>query len=112
MSWFYLILAGMLEIGWPLGLKLAQQEGYRWHGFAAALACIATWRIGWQRRDDASIDRGATPAHRRAQRLAAGADASAASGAHAVDTGARAPAECGVSMGQKVCDHEPTPVPR
>ena len=30
----------MLEIGWPLGLKLAQQEGYRWHGFAAALACI------------------------------------------------------------------------
>ncbi len=29
MSWFYLILAGMLEIGWPLGLKLAQQEGYR-----------------------------------------------------------------------------------
>ena len=26
MSWFYLILAGMLEIGWPLGLKLAQQE--------------------------------------------------------------------------------------
>jgi len=41
MSWFYLILAVMLEIGWPLGLKLAQQEGYRWHGFAAALACIA-----------------------------------------------------------------------
>lgn len=41
MSWFYLILAGMLEIGWPLGLKLAQQDGYRWHGFAAALACIA-----------------------------------------------------------------------
>ena len=40
MSWFYLILAGMMEIGWPLGLKLAQQEGYRWHGFAAALACI------------------------------------------------------------------------
>ena len=40
MSWFYLILAGMLEIGWPLGLKLAQQEGYRWQGIAAALACI------------------------------------------------------------------------
>lgn len=40
MSWFYLILAGMLEIGWPLGLKLAQQEGYRWHGFVTALACI------------------------------------------------------------------------
>lgn len=40
MSWLYLILAGILEIGWPLGLKLAQQEGYRWQGIAAALACI------------------------------------------------------------------------
>ena len=40
MNWFYLILAGMLEIGWPLGLKLAQQEGYRWQGIAVALACI------------------------------------------------------------------------
>ncbi|HHX2497256.1 TPA: DMT family transporter [Neisseria subflava] len=40
MSWFYLILAGMLEIGWPLGLKLTQQEGYRWQGIATALACI------------------------------------------------------------------------
>lgn len=40
MSWLYLILAGILEIGWPLGLKLAQQEGYRWQGITAALACI------------------------------------------------------------------------
>ena len=24
MSWIYLILAGLLEIGWPIGLKLAQ----------------------------------------------------------------------------------------
>lgn len=40
MSWLYLILAGILEIGWPLGLKLAQQEGYRWQGIAVALACI------------------------------------------------------------------------
>lgn len=32
MSWVYLIIAGLLEIGWPLGLKLAQQDGYRWHG--------------------------------------------------------------------------------
>ncbi|MEM0543798.1 multidrug efflux SMR transporter [Flavobacterium sp. j3] len=24
MNWFYLILAGIFEIGWPLGLKLSQ----------------------------------------------------------------------------------------
>lgn len=24
MNWFYLILAGVFEIGWPLGLKLSQ----------------------------------------------------------------------------------------
>ena len=29
MSWFYLILAGLFEIGWPVGLKMAQQEETR-----------------------------------------------------------------------------------
>lgn len=28
MAWVYLILAGIMEIGWPLGLKLAQKDGY------------------------------------------------------------------------------------
>lgn len=37
MSWVYLIIAGLLEIGWPLGLKLAQQDGYRWHGIVMAI---------------------------------------------------------------------------
>ncbi|MCT1533002.1 SMR family transporter [Sphingobacterium daejeonense] len=27
MNWITLIAAGLLEIGWPLGLKMAQQEG-------------------------------------------------------------------------------------
>ncbi|MGV3278151.1 DMT family transporter [Rickettsiales bacterium LUAb2] len=26
MAWFYLLLAGAFEIGWPLGIKLAQKE--------------------------------------------------------------------------------------
>ena len=29
MSWFYLILAGLFEVGWPVGLKMAQQEETR-----------------------------------------------------------------------------------
>ena len=36
-SWVYLISAGLLEIGWPLGLKLAQQDGYRWQGILMAM---------------------------------------------------------------------------
>lgn len=30
MGWIYLILAGLTEIGWPLGMKLAQTTGYKW----------------------------------------------------------------------------------
>ncbi|MCC6778668.1 MAG: multidrug efflux SMR transporter [Hyphomicrobiales bacterium] len=42
MAWFYLVLAGLCEIGWPLGLKLGWTEaGLRpfWIGFA--VACMA-----------------------------------------------------------------------
>ncbi|MDO5059100.1 MAG: multidrug efflux SMR transporter [Neisseria sp.] len=41
MSWIYLIAAGLLEIGWPLGLKLAQQEGWRWQGTLLAVLFMA-----------------------------------------------------------------------
>lgn len=27
MNWIALVLAGILEIGWPLGLKMSQQQG-------------------------------------------------------------------------------------
>lgn len=37
MAWIYLIGAGLMEIGWPLGLKLAQQEGWRWQGILMAV---------------------------------------------------------------------------
>lgn len=42
MAWIYLILAGVCEIGWPIGLKLGWTEnGARplWLGFA--IACMA-----------------------------------------------------------------------
>ena len=37
MSWFYLILAGLFEIGWPVGLKMAQDSQQRWVGVAVAV---------------------------------------------------------------------------
>ena len=41
MSWFYLVLAGILEIGWPVGLKWAQSPASRWQGIAAAVLLMA-----------------------------------------------------------------------
>ncbi len=41
MAWTYLILAGLFEIGWPVGLKLGwTADGVRWPGIALAAACI------------------------------------------------------------------------
>ena len=40
MSWVYLILAGVFEIGWPLGLKLAQGELHRFKGIALAVVSM------------------------------------------------------------------------
>jgi quaternary ammonium compound-resistance protein SugE len=37
MAWFYLILAGLFEIGWPVGLKMAQMPGTRWSGIGLAV---------------------------------------------------------------------------
>ena len=43
MSWIYLVAAGVLEIGWPLGLKLAQaaEAGNRISGFGLAIVAMA-----------------------------------------------------------------------
>ena len=40
MAWFYLVLAGLFEIGWPVGLKLSQAPGRLWPGVAAAVVCM------------------------------------------------------------------------
>jgi quaternary ammonium compound-resistance protein SugE len=37
MSWLYLLLAGLFEIGWPVGLKISQMPETRWVGIAVAL---------------------------------------------------------------------------
>lgn len=37
MAWIYLILAGLFEIGWPVGLKMAQEENTRVLGVAVAI---------------------------------------------------------------------------
>lgn len=41
MAWIYLLLAGICEIGWPVGLKLAQGSELRVLGTVSAAACIA-----------------------------------------------------------------------
>lgn len=40
MSWFYLFLAGLFEIGWPIGLKMAQGEDSKAKGIVIALVCL------------------------------------------------------------------------
>ncbi|OEC91456.1 DMT family transporter [Acinetobacter sp. YK3] len=40
MAWFYLIVAGLLEVGWPLGLKYAQNPDLRIVGASIALFFI------------------------------------------------------------------------
>lgn len=41
MSWLYLVLAGLLEIGWPVGLKMAQEPASRPLGIGIALVFMA-----------------------------------------------------------------------
>jgi len=40
-AWLLLILAGLLEIGWPLGLKLSQASDRRAIGLVSAALCMA-----------------------------------------------------------------------
>ncbi|ASD65649.1 MULTISPECIES: multidrug efflux SMR transporter [Pseudoalteromonas] len=45
MAWVYLIMAGLFEIGWPVGLKMAQQADTRWLGIVIAVGFMAL--SGW-----------------------------------------------------------------
>lgn len=40
MNWIYLVLAGLFEIGWPLGLKLSQTMPSKLWGIALAVVCM------------------------------------------------------------------------
>ena len=40
MAWIYLKLAGLFEIGWPVGLKMAQAPDSRLSGVVIAIVCM------------------------------------------------------------------------
>lgn len=42
MAWMYLLFAGLFEVGWPVGLKMAQQDQTRVVGIVVAIVCMAT----------------------------------------------------------------------
>ena len=46
MAWFYLLLAGIFEMGWPLGLKLADLYP-RHHLFYILVAAVSMGMSGW-----------------------------------------------------------------
>lgn len=41
MTWIYLVVAGFLEIGWPLGLKIAEDPDRRIQGIVMAVCFMA-----------------------------------------------------------------------
>jgi len=41
MCWFYLVIAGLFEIGWPLGLKLSQTMQVKIPGIVLAVVSMA-----------------------------------------------------------------------
>lgn len=41
MSWLYLFLAGLFEIGWPVGIKISQIPETRWLGIGIAIFFMA-----------------------------------------------------------------------
>ena len=40
MAWIYLVVAGLFEIGWPVGLKWAQEPGKVIVGVPLAVVCM------------------------------------------------------------------------
>ena len=53
MAWVYLLMAGICEIGWPVGLKLGwTEEGVRplWLAFAAAAILVSGALLMWAQR--------------------------------------------------------------
>jgi quaternary ammonium compound-resistance protein SugE len=56
MAWVYLIIAGLLEIGWPVGLKMSQDGETRWLGIAIAVAfMVASGFMLWLAQRDISM---------------------------------------------------------
>ena len=40
MAWIYLLIAGCLEVGWPVGMKVSLVPQYRVIGLATAAVCM------------------------------------------------------------------------
>lgn len=40
MAWIYLLIAGVFEVGWPVGFKVAQNPGTRITGIIIAVVCM------------------------------------------------------------------------
>ena len=56
MSWFYLIVAALFEIGWPLGLKLSLDPDRRVLGLAvAALFMLVSGVLLWMAQREIPI---------------------------------------------------------
>jgi quaternary ammonium compound-resistance protein SugE len=53
MAWLYLLLAGLFEIGWPVGFKLSQQPEFKFAGVAGAVLSMAVsgWLLWLAQRD-------------------------------------------------------------
>ncbi|MDH4038118.1 MAG: multidrug efflux SMR transporter [Candidatus Krumholzibacteria bacterium] len=45
MAWVYLVIAGVMEWGWPMGLKLAANPAHRVWAIVLAVVCILL--SGW-----------------------------------------------------------------
>ena len=53
MSWLYLLLAGLTEIGWPVGLKMAQSGSSKVLGIAIAVGfMIVSGSLLWLAQKD------------------------------------------------------------
>lgn len=53
MSWIYLLLAGIFEIGWPLGFKLSQTTSHKilWIAFAVVSMAASGYLLWMAQRD-------------------------------------------------------------
>jgi quaternary ammonium compound-resistance protein SugE len=56
MAWMLLILAGITEIGWPIGLKISRYPDRSFFGIAIAIifALLSGWLL-WSAQKDISI---------------------------------------------------------
>ena len=56
MSWIYLLLAGVFEIGWPVGIKISQVPETRWIGITIAVVfMVASGYLLWLAQKDIPI---------------------------------------------------------